>query len=94
MKAVRTTLQNALAIVGVSAPEKCNEEKRKRLVQNRRGMELLTERRILPGGRREATEYSSRWSWTIEKSGADCLVPKAKVLSHRRCILSSRGEGS
>ena len=35
MKAVRTTLQNALAIVGVSAPEKCNEEKRKRLVQNR-----------------------------------------------------------
>ena len=32
MKAVRTTLQNALAIVGVSAPEKCNEEKRKRLV--------------------------------------------------------------
>ena len=32
MKAVRTTLQNALAIVGVSAPEKCNKEKRKRLV--------------------------------------------------------------
>ena len=31
MKAVRTTLQNALAIVGVSAPEKCNEEKRSRL---------------------------------------------------------------
>lgn len=37
MKAVRTTLQNALAIVGVSAPEKCNEEKRKRtFVLNKR----------------------------------------------------------
>lgn len=23
------------------------------------------------GGRREATEYSSRWNWTIKKSGAD-----------------------
>ncbi|MED3039269.1 hypothetical protein P4313_30570, partial [Bacillus tropicus] len=29
--------------------------------------------------RREATEYSSRWSWTIKKSGADCLVPKAEL---------------
>ena len=37
MKAVRTTLQNALAIVGVSAPEKCNKEKRKRtFVLNKR----------------------------------------------------------
>lgn len=28
------------------------------------------------------------------KSGADCLAPLAKVLSHRKCFLLSCAEGS